>query len=188
MWAWAAGAGVVALLPLLARRLRYNPGPRLETTCRTLATRWAKVFGIQPGTAIAVVQAESDFVPGVISRKGLGDAFGAMQVRIGTARGLVSQLKSSSNASVRKALELWDNTGSSLLKPELGIMLGTYYLAELGKKYSSDFAQTIAAYHQGPGTVDAILARGGKIPDDLPPKGRAYVAMVTAARKGEPTS
>src|SRR4026209_194242 len=81
-----------------------------------LADRYARRFGIDPLTVMAVVHVESRFDPGAVSPKG---AIGLMQLQGETARALAADL----------GLQ-W--TGDELLyDPDVNVLLGTFYLRRL---------------------------------------------------------
>jgi soluble lytic murein transglycosylase-like protein len=78
-------------------------------------------------------------------------------------------------------LTLWDPAHAECLaNPALGSLLGVAYLDHLAGKFGPRLDNLAAAYHNGPGYLKAALASGKKIPEDLPPKGKAYVLKARA--------
>ncbi|MEJ2201373.1 MAG: lytic transglycosylase domain-containing protein [Desulfuromonadaceae bacterium] len=113
-----------------------------------IAHRAAQRFDIDPALVKAVIKAESDFDPGVVSTAG---ARGLMQLMPDTARDLGVQ---------------------NPFDPEQNVMGGTHYLKQLLDKYDGDLDKTLAAYNWGPGNVD----RKGTA--TLPEETRTYLSRV----------
>jgi soluble lytic murein transglycosylase-like protein len=152
-------AGPDAVLPMSARSLPGRalpagwssrilesardvfPGsPRGEAeSVLPLVERYAKRFGVDPLTVLAVIQVESQFDPSATSSAG---AVGLMQLQPETARELAAEL----------GLQ-W--TGDELLvDPDVNVMLGTYYLRQLRDRFGDQDA-ALAAYCSGPSLVES---------------------------------
>lgn len=91
--------------------------------------RAAERYGVDSLLLASVVEAESGFDPGAISRVG---AVGLMQVMPDTAK-----------LAQRPRLK----------EPRVNLEIGSRYLADLLKRYQGDLELTLAAYNAGPGAV-----------------------------------
>jgi soluble lytic murein transglycosylase-like protein len=113
-----------------------------------VVVRYAKRFGVDPLTVLAVIQVESQFDPKAVSSAG---AMGLMQLQPGTARTLADEL----------GLE-W--TGDDLLfDPDVNVLLGTCYLRHLLDRFG-DADAALAAYCSGPTFVEARRDAAEAIP------------------------
>jgi soluble lytic murein transglycosylase-like protein len=122
--------------------------PKRIREVAALADRYARRFGVDPLTVMAVVHVESRFDPNAVSPKG---AIGLMQLQAETARSLASDL----------GLQ-W--TGDELLyDPDVNVLLGTFYLRRLIDRFG-DVDAALAAYCSGPTLVEALRDADGKIP------------------------
>ncbi|ACN17311.1 lytic murein transglycosylase precursor [Desulforapulum autotrophicum HRM2] len=92
--------------------------------------RAATAFKVDPSLVRAVIKAESDFNPGVVSKKG---ATGLMQIM-------------PANYDDLKVDDPFD--------PEQNIMGGTRYLKRLMTRYDGKLPLVLAAYNAGPDAVD----------------------------------
>ena len=102
----------------------------------TLIQNAAQRFGLDPHLVKAVVTAESDFNPQVVSKAG---AMGLMQLMPGTAR---------------------DMGVEDPFDPAQNIEGGTKYLAAMIERFDGDLDKALAAYNWGPSNVE----RGGRYP------------------------
>jgi hypothetical protein len=159
----------------------HGAGPRMALGAyRELCARWGAVWGV-PAVVLEVVGIiESSMHPKLIENEdpravGRGGAWGLFQMTLATADGLMQHPALKARPEARK----WDGTGASLLDPELNAMLASYYLAALWRQFGT-FLPTVTAYQQGPKTVAHVLANGGNLVADLPPKGREYAARAIA--------
>jgi soluble lytic murein transglycosylase-like protein len=194
---YAVGAAVlvvggVALWPRQAERAVnkvvrvLTDGPVQQGLCRALADKWSPVFGVPSDWIMAICQVESAFKPGATSQAASdaarGRAWGAMQVTLQTAQGLVPRLQASSSPAVKATMAKWDGTGESLHDADLGILFGTFQLSLLRQQFGDDFAKVAAAYNQGAGRVQKLIA-AGTWPTGLSTHGQSYVAKTDAARQ-----
>lgn len=107
---------------------------------------------IPPALLSAVVEVESSFQPGAVSKAG---ALGLTQLMPGTARAL----------GVSDPFDPWQN-----------LVGGARFLRGLIDRYPGNLSLAVAAYNAGPGAVDAA---GGQIPPFA--ETRAYVRLVLGA-------
>lgn len=110
-----------------------------------LINKAGKTYGVSPEMVAAVIKAESSFEPKALSKAG---AYGLMQVMPGTWRMVNSHAKACSGRHAG------DCGSDCFYNPELNIAIGTCYLSQLAKRYSSHAEWVVAAYNAGPGAVD----------------------------------
>jgi soluble lytic murein transglycosylase len=108
----------------------------------------ARNYDLDPALLAAVIYAESRFDPDAESSAG---AVGLMQLLPDTAKGIA--LRTGGDGFVV----------SDLLDPEINVRYGAWYLNHLRSRYDGNMRLALAAYHAGPGNVDAWLAEGGAI-------------------------
>jgi soluble lytic murein transglycosylase len=101
-------------------------------------------YGLQPQLLAAVIYQESKFDASAVSRSG---AVGLMQLLPSTAQGIAD----------RTGGHGWHER--DLLKPELNVRYGAWYLRHLLDKYD-DERTALAAYNAGQGQVDEWRERG----------------------------
>ncbi len=128
--------------------LRQSAPPIMQ-----IAEDTASRFEMDPALVKAVIKAESDFDPSVVSKAG---AQGLMQLMPETAQ---------------------DLGVSDPFDPEQNVQGGTRYLKWLHEKYNGDIDRTLAAYNWGPGNVDR------KGIDSLPEETRNYLSRVKRFRE-----
>jgi peptidoglycan lytic transglycosylase len=119
----------------------------------------ARQNGIDPALLAAVIYQESKFDAHAESRSG---ALGLMQLTPETAHGI----------AVRTGGSHFET--ADLLNPEINIRYGSWYLANLFRKYG-DERLVLAAYNAGQGNVDRWRSEGRPIAFS---ETRAYVARV----------
>jgi soluble lytic murein transglycosylase len=119
----------------------------------------ARQNGIDPALLAAVIYQESKFNARAESRSG---AIGLMQLTPATAHGIALRTGGSQFET------------ADLLNPEINIRYGSWYLANLFRKYG-DERLVLAAYNAGQGNVDRWRAEGRPIAFS---ETRAYVARV----------
>ena len=162
---------------------RLTNGPQAYAAILALAEKWGPVFNIPPAFILAIAKTESDYRPGArnTSPSALqrGGAWGAMQVTLNTALDNAPRLAKLGNQAVAATLSAWDHTGPGLLVPDVGVLFGSYQLGKLTGEFH-DFPLVAAGYHQGAQKVRDMVKAGRAIPDELPPKGKAYVTKAVA--------
>ena len=127
--------------------------------------------GINPAWALAVARQESAFMTEARSHAG---ALGLMQVMPATGRNMAR------HANVRL------NHAHDLLKPEINVPIGTYYLRRNLDRFGGHPILSTAAYNAGAHRVDSWLPERGQMDADvwaelIPfPETRAYVRRVLA--------
>ncbi|MEW9121788.1 MAG: transglycosylase SLT domain-containing protein [Thermotaleaceae bacterium] len=113
----------------------------------------AEEFDLDPELIWAVMREESHYRPEVFSPVG---AVGLMQVMPATGKDIAHRLKVSFEES-------------DLLKPEVNIRFGAYYLRRMLNSFSQDVDKTLAAYNGGPGNVQRWSASElGKTKEGFP--------------------
>jgi len=127
----------------------FQGAPRAQVASAVpLAERYARRYGLDPLTVLAVIHVESRFDPRAVSSQG---AIGLMQLQGETARDLAMSL----------GLQ-W--TGDDLLfDPDVNVMLGCAYLRRLIDRFG-DVDAALAAYCAGPTLVEARREAAAKIP------------------------
>jgi soluble lytic murein transglycosylase-like protein len=143
----AAASQKTDLAPAAVTVAREKSAPP-RTALTDIAERAAERYGVNPALVKAVIKAESNFNPTVVSHAG---AQGLMQLMPGTAR---------------------DLGVSDPFDAEQNVMGGTRYLKQLLGKYDGDIDKTLAAYNWGMGNVDR------KGIDVLPEETRNYLSRV----------
>ena len=111
--------------------LKYKP----------LIVEYAGQYDLDPALVAAVIRTESSFNPEAVSSAG---ALGLMQLMPDTGDWIAFRLGEEFDAA-------------TLTDPELNVRYGCWYLMFLLKRYSGDVECAAAAYHGGPGAVDAWL-------------------------------
>lgn len=134
----------------------------------------AAAAGVDPALVAAVIQQESTFDPGAVSGAG---AHGLMQLMPATGRELAR------GVGIKK-LQV-----SQLHDPEVGLKLGTLYLAEMIDRFGGKIERAVAAYNAGPHRVAVWnLARPGmsaeEFVDGIPfSETRTYVMLVLSSQE-----
>ncbi len=198
LYGLAGLAGLAALTRGGAARASFwrARGPAMTWDAfRALCERWAARWGL-PALYLEVIGSlESGRNPGDANLTdaralGRGGAWGLFGVTLATARDLVAR----KGPGLRDIdiVRSWQGTGPELLNPELNAAIAGYYLLELYQKFERDFVSTVAAYQQGPATVEKIRKRGGDVASEIGPHGRIYVHKAIALRdeiqKAEPVA
>ncbi len=124
----------------------------------------ARENDLDPALLAAVIYQESKFDAGARSASG---AIGLMQLTPATADGIAIRTGGSQFRT------------SDLLNPEINIRYGSWYLANLFRKYGNE-RLVLAAYNAGQGNVDRWRAEGRPI---VFPETRAYVKRVEHLQK-----
>jgi soluble lytic murein transglycosylase len=159
----AAAVGVAAWVlsaqPEWYERIRYPL--RYEAIVQT----HARNYDLPPALLAAVIYTESKFDPSARSQAG---AVGLMQLLPDTAQGIA--VRTGGQGFVQ----------SDLLDPEINVRYGAWYLRHLLDRYDDDLPTALAAYHAGPGNVDAWRRKGVGIQF---PETRTYVKRVLDAEK-----
>lgn len=105
---------------------------------RPIVEKYSSEYGVDPLLVIAVIRAESKFLPQSQSHKG---AQGLMQLMPETASWIAESLGED------------DFSQSDLKEPEKNIQYGTWYLASLQKEFKN-ITLVLAAYNGGRGHVN----------------------------------
>ena len=115
----------------------------------------SRTYGFDPLLVVAVMQVESKSTPWARGHFQSGEESGAL--------GLM-QLKLETAQIMGRALGLDIQTESDLMKPEVNMVLGTYYLLRLIVRYG-DVGKGLMAYNIGPYALDARLRNGTRLPE-----------------------
>lgn len=161
---------------------------------RAYVSQWRAWFRLAPASVcLTLMEIESSFRPdshavpdaAAIARGVPPEgAWGLLQLLPPTAADMVAKVRRRLNSAPPPApfsnpaetLRLWEpGHPQCLTNPALGSLLGIAYLDQLAERFGPELERLAAAYHNGPGFLRAFLAAGKKLPDDLPPKGKAYV-------------
>ena len=125
--------------------------------------------GVDPFLLAAVVKVESGFDPYACSEVG---AVGLMQVMPSTASWAAQQM------------ELVDYHEDLLYRPEVNLLIGSWYLSDLLEEFDGNMAAALAAYNAGRGNVGKWLRSGQwkgtkSDVDNIPfPETRIYIKSV----------
>lgn len=105
---------------------------------------WAAEYEVDPLLVYAFIHTESDFDPKAESAAG--------------ARGLMQMTEMTFDWIKGRMAAEETLTYDDLYDPDVAIRFGTYLLAISLQRYGGDVATVAAAYHNGWGTVDRLLA------------------------------
>jgi len=118
---------------------------------RELTVSAAKEFDVPPLLLFALIRQESMFNPYIYSAAG---ASGLAQIIPATGQDIVGLLKWPPNYE-----------HSDLLRAEVSVKLGAFYLSDVKDYLNSDFQAALAGYNAGPGSAEAWLALSNDDPD-----------------------
>lgn len=104
--------------------------------------RYSRSFGVDPYLALAVIREESRFNPRALSRS---RAHGLMQIIPSTGKILA------------KRLSITPYRRSKMYEVDTNIMMGTYYLADLIKRFDGNVALALAGYNGGPVRIKKLV-------------------------------
>lgn len=107
--------------------------------------KYSEEYGVDPLLIFAIIKAESNFNPNVVSSS---QAIGLMQLMDTTAEELA------------RKLDVPFTKKSSLYNPELNIRLGTKYFSDLLKEYNQNTLLALTAYNAGKGTLKRWMEQG----------------------------
>lgn len=107
--------------------------------------KYSEEYGVDPLLIFAIIKAESNFNPNVVSSS---QAIGLMQLMDTTAEELA------------RKLDVPFTKKSSLYNPELNIRLGTKYFSDLLKEYNQNTLLALTAYNAGKGTLKRWMDQG----------------------------
>lgn len=107
--------------------------------------RYSREYGVDPILVFAIIKAESNFDPDVVSSS---KAIGLMQLMDTTAEEI------SRNVQINFQKDI------TLYNPELNIKLGTKYFSNLMKVYNNNYLLALTAYNAGIGNVNKWIEQG----------------------------
>lgn len=156
----------IVLFSIFLHNYLSRPAPEI----RMIITEYAHKYRVQKHLVEAVMHAESKFDQKAVSHVG---AVGMMQLMPKTAEWIAQEGE----------LQYTD-----LKEPRQNIMLGTWYIDYLLKKYHNNEVLALAAYNAGRGNVDEWITEYGWKDDftnikEIPfPETREFVKLVVEAR------
>lgn len=115
------------------------------TTYSEYVYKYAKEYEVDPILVFAIIKAESNFNPNVVSPS---NAIGLMQLMEATAE------------EIARKQEIKFVEGETLFNPEQNIMLGTKYFSNLMKEYKNNYLLALTAYNAGIGNVKRWIEQG----------------------------
>lgn len=115
-----------------------------------LATEAARPNGFSPLLLLSLVRQESMYEPEAVSGAG---AMGLTQVMPATAAEIADQLDEDGFENL------------DLLRPNVSLRFGAYYLGEQVKLFDGEIGPALAAYNGGPGNASRWRAAAGEDPD-----------------------
>lgn len=125
----------------------------------------AAEHGLEPTFVAGVIYVESRYEADVESSQG---AYGLMQVLPDTAAFIAGR----------------SGITGDYRDPGTNIRMGSWYLSYLSGRYDGDEALILAAYNSGEGRVDAWLAEGRSLPEEIPfQETRDYVTNAAEAQQ-----
>lgn len=110
-----------------------------------LVERYSEENNLDKMLVYAIIKAESNFEPSITSHSG---AMGLMQIMNDTAK------------EIAEELEYDFATKEVLYQPEVNIMIGTKYFANLLQIYNNNINIALAAYNAGIGNVNKWIKEG----------------------------
>jgi len=160
---------------------RPLPLPYVERLCG----KWAKVFDAPVGEVLSILKIESDFNPQkrCLLRLEKGGAWGLGGQMLDEAFGKISAIKRRfpKNPKITRIARRFRGTGSSLLDPELNVMLTAWQIGQIHQRFG-DFEEVAAAYHQGANIVSWRLRNGQPaVSPEKTPRGHLYVKRALEA-------
>lgn len=138
--------GIGLLLQITEAQKIFYPYPY-----RSTVEKYAQEYEVDPYLVVAVIRAESNFMPQSESHKG---ALGLMQLMPNTA------------SEIAQKMEDKKFTLEELKDPEKNIQYGTWYLANLQKEFNN-ITLTVAAYNGGRGHVKEWISSQKLDPNNL---------------------
>ncbi len=107
--------------------------------------KYAEEYEVDPLLIFAIIKAESNFNPNVVSSS---NAIGLMQLMDATAEELA------------RKIDVTFMKNASLYNPDLNIRLGTKYFSDLLKEYNQNKLLALTAYNAGKGNVKRWIEQG----------------------------
>lgn len=107
--------------------------------------KYAKEYEVDPLLIFAIIKAESNFNPNVVSSS---NAIGLMQLMDTTAE------------EIARKVDITFTVKSSLYNPDLNIRLGTKYFSDLLKEYNQNKLLALTAYNAGKGNLKRWIEQG----------------------------
>jgi hypothetical protein len=155
-----------------------------------LSEDWEEVFGAPASEIMAIVEIESGWYPRKrnMLRSEKGGAWGLGGQMLDEACGKIRAIRHElgKNPRVVRALKKWNGSGTSLLNPELNLMLTSWQIAQIRRRLEDldqvSFAEVAAAYHQGTNVVIYRIQRGRPlVSPQRHPRGHIYVQRALGA-------
>lgn len=166
---WITGAAVIGLILLAPKaKAALDPSPY---------GRWGRKWGISARLLRKIAKVESNCNPEAIRTTGgdgrRGGAYGLMQMTLATAQGIAERMPVDASTRANLARFVSDPVGA-LLTPDINVMFGAYYLADLKKRLGSEI-MAVGAYNRGAAGIRQYIAAGNSA-NDLPYTQKVYAA------------
>ena len=129
----------------------YETGldPSSQWQLAALINELGQEYQLDPYFILAVIRTESFFYN---DARSIADARGLMQILPGVGAELSAQL----------GIPYQPN--ATLFNPLANVQLGTFFLAELIKRFKGNVEQALLGYNRGPNGVQKALAQGDEVP------------------------
>jgi len=177
-------APVMSLTPLMslappAKRPKCPEGRQPELVVK-LSKKWSKVFHIPKSWIRSQAYVETQDRPNAVNP--VTGAMGVMQIMPRTYEWLLPSLKKTKLAKsklVKETLLLDTGNPNDLMHPDLNIMMASYLMVILKRKFGNDHTNVAAAYDAGHVRIAKCLDEGTAFPAQV----QEYLARVEAAKR-----
>jgi soluble lytic murein transglycosylase-like protein len=156
-------------------------GKRDPNLTLSYARKWGPVFGAPTQILMTLAHNESGHNPFMRdpSASGKGGAWGLMAQMANEAGSKVKRILGTWGhlPAVHATAKKWTGRPEDLWDPDLNMMISSWQVGKLVRKFGPRIDVVAAGYHQGEGAVGRRIAAGKPAIDPkLQPKGAVYVA------------
>jgi soluble lytic murein transglycosylase-like protein len=154
---------------------------------RKYAVKWGTLFKVPPSwlSTIAFIESSDNPLKVNMARDDKGGAWGLMQQMADEVDYKIQKIRETrigKTTLVRTTLAKWTGIPSDLLDPDLNMLLGTWQIANLKRRFGR-FEYVIAAYHQGDNAVRQRIEEGKPVVSPTAqPKGYEYLQRAIVAQ------